>query len=381
MSLIGKTSSPLNSASKSGFSGYNPVNGNYFGDGSNLKYDEQGRALANIKTGAHYKDNNIALGRSDEGFKTQLDYQIQNVNNYASTAKKANNQKAVTFAEETKQMLLNGLAVNPTWKFDGRSFGYSGNFDVKGREYSYDPYTSEKSGNEKMDDSTYDLMRDSSYNHYQSFSEEVWDQYFNEWVEKDHLENTTIDKQWLMSFKDYWNKFRLLNPNEKDPWGAKPLEDIAPLQNGERMPSYIGYENGVVKWDTTWYKELKLESTQKENTNNNQIYQQTDNSSRRISTIETEMLLGRKCQPVVYRVFLVDNSVNAESNSIGKCRWGYFNEWVIAVGRGGRNSGPAELRIGSGIQVWGIYSNSALCKKVYPVSKIHWVCKTFVRFL
>ncbi|HHY74246.1 MAG TPA: hypothetical protein GX497_13690 [Bacillus bacterium] len=190
-------------SSLSDSSGYNPHNGNYFGDGSDLKYDEQGRALANIQTGAFYKDNSIASGRSDEGFKTQLDYQLQHVDSYISNAKKAGNQKAISFAEENRARLLSDGTIRPTWKFDGRGFGYSGNINDEGRQYWYDPSTGESKGNLKMEDPTYDLMRDSNYDYYKSYSDEVWDRYFDEWIDNGKLQDTTVDKKWLLSFKDY----------------------------------------------------------------------------------------------------------------------------------------------------------------------------------
>lgn len=282
VSSASSSSSPNSTAKSSSLamSGYNPNNGNYYGDGSNLKYDAEGRALSNIKTGAYYKDNNIALGRSDEGFKTQLDYQIQHINSYTSNAKKAGNQNAITFAEENKKRLLNGDAIVATMRYDARGFGYSGNTDENGRDYLYDPYTRTSTGNVKMADSTYDLMRDSNYSHYNSYSEEVWDNYFNSWVDNGQLKDTTIDKQWLMSFKDNWNKYRLLNPNEVSPWGAKALEDIAPLPNGTRMPRYIGYQNGGAKWEEQVDTDVAPSPLpiQQQTVTNNQIQQQTVNN-------------------------------------------------------------------------------------------------------
>lgn len=251
---ISASNSSLKASSKI-TNGYNPINGNYYGDGSNLRYDEHGRAIANINTGAYYKDNNIALGRSDEDFKTQLDFQLQHVNSYITNAKKNSNQNAIEFAEENKRRILNREETKSTLIFDGRGYGYSGNLEVKGRDYTYDPYSDKSTGNVKLEDPNYDLMRDSDYNHFSSFSDEIWDNYFREMVDSDNIKNTTIDKQWLLSFKDNWNKYRLLNPNEVSPWGAKALENIAPLPDGTRMPRYMGYENGQTKWDSSWYED------------------------------------------------------------------------------------------------------------------------------
>lgn len=239
---------------------YNPYNGNYYGDGSDVKRNSKGDAIANEKTGSSrnsYGEGVVTRdggksygsagggggysapsGSGSSGTGSQFkDKQVDNAKDYIEKAKNSGRSQseidsAIKYAQEQIRRVKAGEDLQYTWKYDGRGFGSSGNYGEAGREFSYDPFTGAVKGNTAMKDPNYNLMYDPRFNYGQGFYQE---QYANSpWLKELESQGKLVDGETAQTLAPEYAK-RWLSANQykaDNEYLTKPI--ILPAEQREQ---------------------------------------------------------------------------------------------------------------------------------------------------
>lgn len=229
---LSKFANPQGGSTASGTSyGYNPYNGQYFGDGTGILKDSQGNRIANNKTGA--------LFYGDTGFRTtanpnnQAESMWNNMQDFNQKAVSSGSKTAQAYAQEQMKRFLAGDPMMYTYKGDFRGFADNGNVDTQGREFAVDPFSGQMTGNIAMSDPNYDLLKDPRFNYgNQDYVKNAFLQQTKQ-LEKDGKivpgENaTSLADVWTQRFMD--SKYKPDNPYEQ--MGITPLASNIPGVTG-----------------------------------------------------------------------------------------------------------------------------------------------------
>lgn len=196
----GGSSAPISGVDSRGFSyGYNPYNGNFYGDPNLMQRDSQGRQIVNIKTGELYSD------RRARELAEQAAYEKA----FADRVYASGNQAAIDRLEYNRKARAEGRPTLPTTVYDFRGYAYDGNTSMDGRIYNFDWNTGQETGNLNLANPDYDLMRDPNYQHWKSYNNELWNNYYKALVTAGQLEDNRDNYDWLMSFQNAWNNKRM----------------------------------------------------------------------------------------------------------------------------------------------------------------------------
>lgn len=191
---------------------YNPYNGNYYGDGSDVQRNSAGQAIANIHTGATYTnldnssssdsnrfarsdDSNKAYVGSNDNFTSNASHTVdmsgnssKNVSDwytdvynnfnkqgysqaswdayYRDQVYRSGNQALIGKYEHDQQRIAMGLAPTPDVRGDYRGFATNHTqLGTDGRLGWFNPATGQYHGNVNLFNPDYNLMHDPNYSY------------------------------------------------------------------------------------------------------------------------------------------------------------------------------------------------------------------------